>query len=169
HRFQSDHGCPPFAKSSDDDRKIIVSKKTNENHDVDTRKFADQRQKFEQKNKKRDSITSKVALMKLKQTALGDKNFPEEERLYFYVDLPKNAKFSVLAVCFSKEWSIGKCIDVIVKLGEIPLENPQNNQKLKLFAKIEQEYRFLSPDDCLIKLIDSDLISNAITLYAFYF
>uniref|UniRef100_H0VQ71 ZFAND1-like ubiquitin-like domain-containing protein n=1 Tax=Cavia porcellus TaxID=10141 RepID=H0VQ71_CAVPO len=89
----------------------------------------------ETKNKRRkgaknSETAAKVALMKLKMHADGDKSLPQVERIYFQVFLPKGSKDKSKPMFFCHRWSIGKVIDFAASLAS--LKNDNN----KLAAKI---------------------------------
>lgn len=54
---------------------------------------------------------SKIALMKLKQQATGDKSVPDAERVFFNVILPLGSRKKSLPMYFSRSWCVGKAID----------------------------------------------------------
>lgn len=55
---------------------------------------------------KPEGLAAKVAYMKLKQSAIGDRQkIPEEERVYFYVELPEgylHKNSNSIPIVFSK-------------------------------------------------------------------
>ncbi|EDO37071.1 predicted protein [Nematostella vectensis] len=83
---------------------------------------------------KNESRAAKVALMKLKMKAEGDKSIPQDERVYFNICLPKDGQERQKGMFFSKVWTIGKAVDKTASI--IGLKN-QNNvataKKLCLF------------------------------------
>ncbi|KAK3515379.1 hypothetical protein QTP70_018735 [Hemibagrus guttatus] len=105
HRHQEDHKCekletlkPRMVATQELVQKIIESKKN-----APTSKG--------RKGAKNSATAAKVALMKLKLHATGDKGLPQTERTYFQVFLPESVKTSSLPIFFSSKWSVGKVID----------------------------------------------------------
>ncbi|XP_076449454.1 AN1-type zinc finger protein 1-like [Babylonia areolata] len=87
------------------------------------------------KSLKARQTAARVALMKLKGKAAGDKGIPDTERIYFTVALPLASKLPPRALFFSKRWTVGRVIDSIA--DSAGLHNPNNTgaaQKLRLFA-----------------------------------
>ncbi|KAI7792415.1 AN1-type zinc finger protein 1 isoform X1 [Triplophysa rosa] len=105
HRHQDDHKCekletpkPRMAATQELVQKIVDSKKN-----APASKG--------RKGAKNAATAAKVALMKLKMHASGDKGLPQTERTYFQVFLPKEAKDLSLPMFFSSKWSSGKVVD----------------------------------------------------------
>jgi len=84
-------------------------------------------------------LAAKVQLMKLKQNSKGLKQLPIGERAYFLIKLPLEKKDE--AVYVSHLWSVGKCIDSIASLCEVP-NNNNNSVKPQLNL-------YSSPDSCV--------------------
>ncbi|XP_026220106.1 AN1-type zinc finger protein 1 [Anabas testudineus] len=104
HRHQDDHKCeklevtkPRMAATKEFVQKIVESK---------------DRSKTKRRTGAKNSATAaKVALMKLKLHAVGDKGLPQTERTYFQVYLPKGSKTSSQPMFFCSKWSVGKVVD----------------------------------------------------------
>ncbi|XP_069778154.1 AN1-type zinc finger protein 1 isoform X2 [Narcine bancroftii] len=82
---------------------------------------------------KNDATAAKVALMKLKLHAVGDKAIPQTDRVYFQVILPKGNKEKSRPMFFCSKWSIGKMVDNASSL--LNLRNDNNilaSKKLRL-------------------------------------
>jgi hypothetical protein len=90
---------------------------------------------------KNEALSRKVALMKLKQTAVGNSSLPMTERLYFNISYQKDSQlnqFDSKAVFLSKEWSVGKCVDWLAT--QLGLINNNNNPLLpKLVLSINND------------------------------
>ncbi|KAG9348018.1 hypothetical protein JZ751_004037 [Albula glossodonta] len=117
HRHQDDHKCekleapkPRMAATQQLVKNIVESKKG-----LPTSKG--------RKGAKNSATAAKVALMKLKLHAAGDKGLPQTERTYFQVFLPKEAKESSLPMFFCSKWSIGK---------KLRLCHPQTGEALRM-------------------------------------
>lgn len=124
------------------------------------------------KGAKNESLARKVALMKLKQTAVGNSSIPMTERLYFSISYQKDSQinnFESKNIFVSKEWSVGKCVDWLA--NQFGLTNNNNNPllpKLVICANgdncepfsfsltlkdLENESRIQSGDKLLLKYV----------------
>ncbi|XP_047375108.1 AN1-type zinc finger protein 1 isoform X3 [Sciurus carolinensis] len=127
HRHQSDHECekleiqkPRMANTQKLVKDIIDSKKG---------ETANKRRK----GAKNSETAAKVALMKLKMHADGDKSLPQTERIYFQVFLPKGSKEKSKPMFFCHRWSIGKVIDFAASLASLKNDNNKlTAKKLRL-------------------------------------
>lgn len=109
---------------------------------------------------KSDKLSAKVQLMKLKQNSIGVNELPAEERVYFLVQTPSQAKMGVFV---STLWSIGKCIDYIASACKITnFNNITGKPHLNLFT---------SSGDCLsenmdvtiTEMVDREIVFNGQT------
>ncbi|XP_028822657.1 AN1-type zinc finger protein 1 [Denticeps clupeoides] len=105
HRHQDDHKCekletpkPRMAATQELVQKIVESKK---NAPVSKGR----------RGAKNSATAAKVALMKLKLHAAGDKGLPQTERTYFQVFLPIEVRERSLPMFFCSGWSVGKVVD----------------------------------------------------------
>ncbi|KAM6281944.1 AN1-type zinc finger protein 1 [Porphyrio hochstetteri] len=171
HRHQSDHECekldtpkPRMAATQQLVKHIIDSKK-NEEAKIKKRKGA-----------KNSETAAKVALMKLKMHACGDKSLPQTERIYFQVFLPKGNKEKSKPMFFCSKWSIGKVVDFAASLASLKNDNNKSTaQKLRLCHTASGEAlpfehtmeRWLSDKDCplynggniILEYLDNDVLS----------
>ncbi|KAF6101723.1 zinc finger AN1-type containing 1 [Phyllostomus discolor] len=127
HRHQSDHECEkleipkPRMATTQKLVKDIIDSKTGETA-VKRRKGA-----------KNSATAAKVALMKLKMHAEGDKSLPQTERVYLQVFLPKESKEKSKPMFFCRQWSIGKVIDLAASLASLKNNNNKlTGEKLRL-------------------------------------
>ncbi|XP_058232917.1 AN1-type zinc finger protein 1 isoform X3 [Hemibagrus wyckioides] len=118
HRHQEDHRCekletpkPRMVATQELVQKIIESKKN-----APTSKG--------RKGAKNSATAAKVALMKLKLHATGDKGLPQTERTYFQVFLPESVKTCSMPIFFSSKWTVGKVIDFAA--AQASLKNNNN-------------------------------------------
>ncbi|XP_068090962.1 AN1-type zinc finger protein 1 [Hyperolius riggenbachi] len=123
HRHQSDHECekletpkPRMAATQQLVKEIVESKKSAPPSKV-------------RKGAKNSETAAKVALMKLKLHALGDKSLPQSERVYFQVFLPKGGKEKSKAMFFCRMWSIGKVVDYAASLASLKNDNNRATAK----------------------------------------
>jgi len=57
------------------------------------------------------ATASKIALIKLKQRATGDKSIPDDDRVFFNVILPTGSAKKSVPMYFSQSWYVGKAVD----------------------------------------------------------
>uniref|UniRef100_A0A3Q2CJP7 Zinc finger, AN1-type domain 1 n=1 Tax=Cyprinodon variegatus TaxID=28743 RepID=A0A3Q2CJP7_CYPVA len=72
---------------------------------------------------KNAATAAKVALMKLKLHAAGDKGLPQTERTYLQVYLPKESKDRSRPMFFSSKWTVGKMVDYAASLAGLKNNN----------------------------------------------
>ncbi|KAL4635268.1 AN1-type zinc finger protein 1 [Arapaima gigas] len=75
------------------------------------------------KGARNSATAAKVALMKLKLHAAGDKGLPQTERIHFQVFLPKGSKQTSLPMFFSSKWSVGKVVDFAASQANLKNSN----------------------------------------------
>ncbi|XP_034026475.1 AN1-type zinc finger protein 1 isoform X2 [Thalassophryne amazonica] len=104
HRYHEDHKCekfenpkPRMSATKELVQKIMESKEGSKNKG--------------RRGAKNSATAAKVALMKLKMHAAGDKGLPQTERTYLQVYLPKESKSSSQPMFFCSKWSVGKVVD----------------------------------------------------------
>lgn len=93
-------------------------------------------QDVKEKGGTKGAMASKLALMKLKGRAEGDKAIPQSERVYFIISVVPNPDQNPkpLDMFFSKIWTAGKVVDVIAKRARIKNRNNQADApKLHIF------------------------------------
>ncbi|XP_073406692.1 AN1-type zinc finger protein 1 [Dendrobates tinctorius] len=123
HRHQPDHRCDQLeapkqrmAATQQLVKQIVDSKKSEPPNKV-------------RRGAKNASTAAKVALMKLKLHALGDKTLPQSERVYFQVYLPLGGKDKSKAMFFCKKWSIGKVVDYAATIANLKNDNNKVTSK----------------------------------------
>ncbi|NWZ68239.1 ZFAN1 protein, partial [Acrocephalus arundinaceus] len=134
HRHQSDHACekldtpkPRMAATQQ------FNDHTNRNNIISDSKKRDEVKSKKCKGAKHSETAAKVALMKLKMHAYGDKSLPQTERIYFQVFLPKGNKEKSKPMFFCSKWSIGKVVDFAASLASLKNDNNKStSQKLRL-------------------------------------
>ncbi|KAM9333795.1 AN1-type zinc finger protein 1 isoform 5-T5 [Pholidichthys leucotaenia] len=145
HRHQDDHKCeklevqkPRMTATKELVQKIIESK--------------DGSKSKVRRGAKNSATAAKVALMKLKMHAAGDKGLPQTERTYFQVYLPKDSKTSNQPMFFSSKWSVGKVVDCAASLASLKNNNNVLTAK-KLRLCHPQTGDALRMDDTLVSLL----------------
>lgn len=145
HRHQDDHKCeklevqkPRMAATKELVQKILESK--------------DGSKSKGRRGAKNAATAAKVALMKLKLHAAGDKGLPQTERTYFQVYLPKEAKESSRPMFFSSKWSVGKVVDYAA--SSAGLKNNNNVLTAKKLRLCHPETgQALQMDESLLSLL----------------
>ncbi|KAM9839643.1 AN1-type zinc finger protein 1 isoform 2-T2 [Aulostomus maculatus] len=144
HRHQDDHKCeklevqkPRMAATKELVQRIVESK------DGSKRKG--------RRGAKNSATAAKVALMKLKLHAAGDKGLPQTERTYFQVYLPKESKDTSQPMFFCSKWSVGKVVDYAASLASLKNNNNVLTAKLRLCHPETGEA--LRMDDTLLSLL----------------
>ncbi|XP_018423496.1 PREDICTED: AN1-type zinc finger protein 1 isoform X1 [Nanorana parkeri] len=170
YRHQSDHECdkleapkPRMSATQQLVKEIVDSKKS-----VPPSKA--------RKGAKNSETAAKVALMKLKLHALGDKSLPQSERVYFQVFLPKDGKDKSKPIFFCKKWSIGKAVDYAASLASLKNDNnratakklrvchPETGHALPLDSTVETwlsspENALYNGGNIIIEYLDNDCSS----------
>ncbi|XP_074646519.1 AN1-type zinc finger protein 1-like [Tubulanus polymorphus] len=125
HRHAQDHRCASITKESENSYKHTAKATSIGSRPLPSKGFG-------RKSKK---TLAKVALMKVKQKATGDKGIPETERLYFDVQFLDNSMIAQNKPLYiSKKWSVGKIIDYIASTTGLKNENnTSSDKKLRLF------------------------------------
>ncbi|KAM3927798.1 AN1-type zinc finger protein 1 [Leptodactylus fuscus] len=123
HRHQPDHECekletpkPRMSATQQLVKEIVDSKKSAPPSKV-------------RRGAKNAETAAKVALMKLKLHALGDKSITQSERIYFQVYLPKGEKDKSKPMFFCKKWSIGKAVDYAASISSLKNDNNKASAK----------------------------------------
>ncbi|XP_044513861.1 AN1-type zinc finger protein 1 isoform X1 [Gracilinanus agilis] len=117
HRHQSDHECEKL--EAPQARMTATQQLVKEI--IDSKKGAAINKG--RRGAKNSETAAKVALMKLKMHADGDKSLPQTERIYFQVFLPKGNKEKSKPMFFCCKWSIGKVVDFAASLANLKNEN----------------------------------------------
>jgi len=69
------------------------------------------------------ATASKIALIKLKQRATGDKSIPDADRVFFNVILPHSFHKKSVPMYFSQSWYVGKAIDKAASAAAVSNKN----------------------------------------------
>ncbi|KAM6456622.1 AN1-type zinc finger protein 1 isoform 3-T3 [Liasis olivaceus] len=123
HRHQSDHECE---KLEIPQARMAVTQQLIKDI-VDSKKEATAIKKC--RGAKNPETAAKVALMKLKMHACGEKSVPQTERIYFQVFLPKGSRDKSMPMFFCSKWSIGKVIDSAACLASLKNDNNKTTAK----------------------------------------
>ena len=172
HRLEKDHQCgykkPEYMPKTAE----LVSQIVKQNQEKQTNILDVTAPKS--KNIKAQKTAAKVQLMKLKSTAVGQKNVSLNDRIYFkiYYPLSKAATLKGSEKCkgvyVSKSWSFGKVLDIISDLCGVENKNNvgcENNKKLRLFKHSSGEIVTVENYSVLLdELIKSEKILNGESL-----
>ncbi|XP_053103165.1 AN1-type zinc finger protein 1 isoform X2 [Hemicordylus capensis] len=134
HRHQVDHECEKLETPKP---RMAVTQQLVKDI-VDSKKEATVNKRC--RGAKNSETAAKVALMKLKMHACGDKSLPQTERIYFQVFLPKGSKEKSKPMFFCSKWSIGKVIDCAASLASLKNDNNKTTaKKLRLCHTVSGE------------------------------
>ncbi|KAH8554066.1 hypothetical protein BGW37DRAFT_242374 [Umbelopsis sp. PMI_123] len=124
HRYRTAHHCAADAKALKDkeDRKTAARLKIEEH--LGKRPLEKKPTPSTIPRPKR--LNPKLELMKMRARAKGDNAVPQESRIYFNVHFPESSKIVPVPLYFDKTQSIGRMLDRIAQIGNIP----NNNHKL---------------------------------------
>ncbi|XP_064641155.1 AN1-type zinc finger protein 1-like [Lineus longissimus] len=128
HRHQVDHNCSEYKVDSGEPSKTAQ-------HISKILEIQSAKAPKKPIGRKSKATAAKVALMKIKMKAVGEKSMPETERVYLQIMLPLQCTDRMKPMFFSKKWTIGRIIDGITK--QLKLKNENNiagAKKLRLFT-----------------------------------
>ncbi|XP_066543268.1 AN1-type zinc finger protein 1 isoform X2 [Amia ocellicauda] len=169
HRHQDDHECekleahkPRMSATQQLVKQIVESKKGAPNSKG-------------RRGARNSATAAKVALMKLKLCATGDKSLPQSERIHFQVFLPKGTKDRCLPMYFCSKWSVGKVVDFASSLASLKNNNniltakklrlchPLSGEALKMELSLESllsntESPLYNGGDVILEYLDNDSI-----------
>ncbi|XP_074599267.1 AN1-type zinc finger protein 1-like [Brevipalpus obovatus] len=115
------------------------------------------------KGAKNDALAKKVALMKLKSSAIGQASVPQSERRYFNLVLP-DEQTKPIFLC--SQWSVGKCVDFLADKFKVTNNNNRANMpKLMLYNQDDLQLDF---DTQIDKLEQEKVIDNGQNLIMKY-
>jgi hypothetical protein len=122
--------------------------------------------------KKKESLNKtahKVHLMRLKGKAVGSKGIPMTDRVYFLMYPPLTVLQKSKAVFVAKQWSIGKVIDSVADLCDIPNRNNQTAAtKLRLFHHHDGQMLCTEMEIKLDQLLNEGSVMDGETLVLEY-
>lgn len=161
------HGCRDDLLSSERKKQQVEEwKKPKEQFKI-AKALADK--KVEQALRKAAStqlqpLALKVRLMKIKNKAFGDNKIPIDNRLYFSVLPPwidENTHYKAVPLFTSKQWSVGRTIDLFSKKLKVDNKNNEVNEpKLRLFKLSDGSLISKTTDVLMESLIDSVIVNG---------
>ncbi|CAG9764081.1 unnamed protein product [Ceutorhynchus assimilis] len=93
------------------------------------------------KKSKNKEMAAKLQLMKIKNKAIGQKNIPPADRVYFNIHIQSLGRD--VPVFVSKTWSLGRVIDAVAEECKLQNNNHKGNEKkLRLFKKDDKKIVF---------------------------
>jgi len=121
HRHGDDHKCT----SAPDVQKEKLPKTTQlVNKMLNAKSTISKPAKLSAKSSAKSAATaSKIALIKLKQHATGDKSIPDADRVFFNVILPRGSHKRSMPMYFSQSWFVGKAIDKVASAASVSNKN----------------------------------------------
>lgn len=161
HRCQPDHDCIELQNKMKDKmpetskliQNILGSARSN-GIELGTKKIVSEKSR---------ATAAKLALMKMKQKAVGDQGLPMDQRFYFSVSCSEKSSSS--CVFFDRHWTVGRTVDALAKTFKLHnTNNIQNAPKLVLSCDDEGSSFFSAPKSWK-ELLESQEIFNGTTLY----
>ena len=160
HRHQPDHKCVKW------DIKPTAMVKTKELVDS----LVQNKSSTSSKNtgRKSKAMAAKVALMKIKQKAIGNQSIPDSERIFLKIEFLRGNKLEEHAVFVSQIWTIGKCVDEMAT--KLRIENRNNDAKAKKLKLVDpdQSNHCFSFEQTVQELISSGDLFNGGSLQLKY-
>lgn len=151
HRTAELHTCPQLVKQVNPALKINPT--TTPTYKVP--------KKIKYKSKKQEKLAAKVALMKLKQSAVGGKSVPSNKKLYLLVHTPHNG--NNLPICLSHDWTVGRALDHLADASNLKNTNHVTGDgRLGIFSASDGS--LLPMSEVLNDLIGREIIYNGSTV-----
>jgi len=120
HRHYDDHKCPNVP----DVRQEKLPKTTELVNKILHAKPATSKPLNPAKLSAKSAATAaKIALIKLKQQATGDKSIPDADRVFFNVILPLGSHKKSVPMFFSQSWYVGKAVDKAAAAASVSNKN----------------------------------------------
>jgi len=123
--------------------KLVSNKVEVSNHavlkNVEIQLEKSERKKYQKpKIKKSTPLSRKVALMKLKQSAMGNDSLPQSQRLYITVQM-KTDSLQTKNVFIDNCWTVGRALDHFLTLFSVTNRNNSlpSSEQMKLYASTE--------------------------------
>lgn len=94
--------------------------------------------------------------MKMKLNAEGISSIPQEDRIYYHVNLPEECGLQRAPLFFSREWSMGKAVDFMAR--KYNLRNDNNvvvSKKLLIFSSDGRAFKLQDVFSSLLDVIPS--------------
>lgn len=117
-------------------------------------------------------MAQQIRLMKLKGKALGDNKIPVNERVYFsiYPPLKDNHIVSAVPLFTSKNWTVGRTIDLFAV--RLKIENQKHDKsnilKLRLFKQKDGNHLSNKMDSLIGRMVSDELMANGDSLILHY-
>ncbi|ESO90325.1 hypothetical protein LOTGIDRAFT_123476 [Lottia gigantea] len=154
HRHAQDHDCKVLQEETIN--KELDSKTTQHVKEILASKEPVVKKQFK-KGSKSAKTAAKVALMKIKMTATGNKSIPDSEKIFLQIHLPQKSSTKSKNLFFSKKWSVGKIIDYTADISS--LNNTNNTgDPLKLRIFNSEDGDMIKTDEIMENVINNDSI-----------
>ena len=152
HRLPCDHNCTQIQPK---EKRKYEGMTSHEKVEKITGKSLTVEKSTGRVGKKSSKTASKVVEMKLKMKAKGETSIPVDERVYFDVKINiDSCSVKSIPLFFSREFTIGRTIDLIAKYTKIKNENHvANAPKLRLYVT---EGVYFAVDQKLSKLLEGE-------------
>ena len=154
HRHETEHNCRATVMRSE--RMLQTAKHVQSIVSRTSAPLAgDKNPKRQPASQKSKTTASKIALMKLKQKAIGDSGIPESERVFLNVALPHGSQSKSMAMFFSDKWYVGKVVDKIAAATGLRNDNNTSAAR-KLFLFESTSGGICKNDETLASLLQEE-------------
>lgn len=169
------HGCLDELPSKEAKKAVReAAKKSKEQFEI-AKKEADKKIEASLKqaelNPEKRRMAQQIRLMKLKGKALGDNKIPVNERVYFsiYPPLKDNHVVPAVPLFTSKNWTVGRTIDLFAVRLKIENRNDKSNTpKLRLFKQEDGNHLSNKMDSLIGRMVSDELMTNGDSLILHY-
>jgi len=104
-------------------------------------------------------MAAKIALIKIKQKAVGNFAIPESDRIFFSVILPLSSGKKSMPIFINRNWPVGRAVDKIAVIADITNSNNiAGAQQLCMFESVAG--RICPPSKTVGSLLDIDAESS---------
>eukprot|EP00050_Salpingoeca_kvevrii_P019981 m.92781 g.92781 ORF g.92781 m.92781 type:complete len:249 (+) comp8662_c0_seq1:33-779(+) len=156
HRHAADHDCPVWL--AEQARVQAAAARQQANEEAHAQAIARVQEETAKRAAKKKGTAAKVALMKLKGSATGDRSVPAAKRVYLSIWAP--GKTSPAPLFFSEDWTLGKLVDKAV----IALAIASTHGRPRPYPD-EAASEALNTDETIKAAIAQDALANGGTLW----
>lgn len=110
-----------------------------------------EKRKAAPKSAKAKATAAKVALMKLKQKAVGDKGIPDVDKVFFKIVLPLGSRITSAPVYLARTCTVGRAVDRLA--ASLNVKNENNVATAKRLCLFDSELGVMLPNDQLLSAL----------------
>lgn len=110
-----------------------------------------EKRKVAPKSAKAKATAAKVALMKLKQKAVGDKGIPDVDKVFFKIVLPLGSRITSAPVYLARTCTVGRAVDRLA--ASLNVKNENNVATAKRLCLFDSELGVMLPNDQLLSAL----------------